>query len=286
MKHFVPYRDFMDAADAYLEINLDLSDPIEITDFAALFAGFGAEFERYLTAKHPEYSGTARMYVSEVRKGSVVAQLFADIPDLIGLADAALIVLAFGALFNRRLRDLVRGKHLDGAKKPQLSDMSKTIRAIANDKKGNVTIKGLRLKDGVFSTEYEAVFSEKDARNALKTIQSQKEELDSVSASDHERVLMVYTRSNVGHAVIGKRSGERVIVSDISENTLALMYGSDLVEAQIKDEIKNADENIFKRGFVVDLNLIFFGPRPVYWRRSGCREYAQLRVQKQHRYLR
>ena len=73
------------------------------------------------------------MYVSEVRKGSVVAQLFANIPDLIGLADAALIVLGFGALFNKRLRDFVRGKPLEGAKKPQLSDMSKTIQAIAND---------------------------------------------------------------------------------------------------------------------------------------------------------
>ncbi|GIT88973.1 hypothetical protein ROBYS_39890 [Roseobacter sp. OBYS 0001] len=36
-----------------------------------------------------------------------------------------------------------------------------------------------------------------------------------------------------------------------------------MAEAQIKDEIQNADENVFKRGFVVDLNLVFSGPRPV-----------------------
>ena len=216
------------------------------------------------------------MYVSEVRKGSVVAQLFANIPDLIGLADAALIVLAFGALFNKRLRDFVRCKPLEGAKKPQLSDMSKTIQAIANDKNGNLTIKGLRLKEGVFSTEFEAEFSEKDARNALQTIQGQKEELDAVSASDHERVLMVFTRSDVGNAVVGKRSGERVVVSEISEKTLALMYGSDLAEAQIKDEIQNAYENVFKRGFVVDLNLVFSGTRPVAYSVTNLHQVIEL----------
>jgi len=69
MKTLISYSDFMKNADAYLEIRLDLSDPIEIGDFAALFAGFGAEFERYLSENHPASAGTAKMYVSEVRKG-------------------------------------------------------------------------------------------------------------------------------------------------------------------------------------------------------------------------
>lgn len=120
------------------------------------------------------------------------------------------------------------------------------------------------------------MFSEKDARNALQTIQGQKEELDAVSASDDERVLMVFTRSDVGNAVVGKRSGERVVVSEISEKTLALMYGSDLVKAQIKDEIQNAYENVFKRGFVVDLNLVFSGTRPVAYSVTNLHQVIEL----------
>ncbi|WP_187431847.1 hypothetical protein ROLI_005800 [Roseobacter fucihabitans] len=106
------YSDFMRNADAYLEIKLDLTDPVEIGDFA----GFGAEFEKYLSDNHPESAGTAKMYVSEVRKGSVIAAMFAGIPDLIGMADASLIALGFGALFNKRIRDFIQGKHLGGAK--------------------------------------------------------------------------------------------------------------------------------------------------------------------------
>ena len=263
MKDFVTYSDFMRNADAYLEIKLDLSDPVEIGDFAALFAGFGAEFERYLAENHPEAAGTAKMYVSEVRKGSVIAAMFADIPDLIGMADAALIALGFGALFNRRIRDFVQGKHLGGAKKSQLSDVAKTVQALANDKNGTMSVKGLRLKETEYEIEFEAVFTEREARDALTTINNQKLELDKVSTSDRQRVLMTFTRSDVGNAIVGKRSGERVVVDEISEKPRALVYGSDLAEAQIKDEIQNADENVYKRGFVVDLNIIFSGARPV-----------------------
>jgi len=263
MKNHITYSDLMRNAEAYLEIRLDLTDPVEIGDFAALFAGFGAEFERYLSENHPESAGTAKMYVSEVRKGSVIAAMFANIPDLIGMADAALIALGFGALFNRRLRDFIHGKHLGGAKKSQLSDVSKTVQALANDKNGTMSLKGLRLKENGYETEFEAVFTEREARDALVTINDQKAELDKISASDHQRVLMTFTRSDVGNAVVGKRSGERVVVEDISEKSRALVYGSDLAEAQIKDEIQNADENVYKRGFIVDLNLVFAGPRPV-----------------------
>jgi len=173
----------------------------------------------------------------------VIAALFADIPDLIGLADAALIALGFGALFNRRIRDFVQGKHLGGAKKSQRSDVAKTVQALASDKNGTMSLKGLRLKENGYETEFEAVFTEREARDALSTINAQKSELDKVSASDHQRVLMTFIRSDVGNAIVGKRSGERVVVSDISDQSKALVYGSDLAEAQIKDEIQNPDEN-------------------------------------------
>ena len=263
MTSFSVYDGAMQSPNAYLEIKLDLSKPIEISDFASLFAGFCAEFERYLADESPEHVGTARMYVKEVRKGSVIAALFADIPDMIGLMDEALIVLGFGALFSRRLRDFVRGKHLDGAGKKHLADLTKTVRAVANDPNGSMTIAGFRYKDGILGTEFVAAFSEKDARRALRTIDEQKAILDKVSTSDHERVLMTFQRSDVGRASVGKRTGELVVVSDISEKARALVYGSELAEEQIKDEIRNADDNIFKRGFIVDLNLVFSGPKPV-----------------------
>lgn len=248
---------------AYLEVKLHLDDPVEISDFAALFAGLGSEFERYLSDEHPEMHGSARMYVQEVRKGSVVATLFAQIPDMIGMMDSVVVVLTFGALFNKRIRGFITGNSLPKATKPQLNDILRTIRALAQDAQGTMTLKGIRHTQGLFTTDFEATFTASEARAAARTIEHQKLELDRVTTADHKRVLMTFTRSDVGNASVGKRSGERVVVPEISERPLSLIYGSDLAEAQIKHEIQNSQDNIFKRGFIVDLNVVFAGARAV-----------------------
>lgn len=253
----------MARGDAFIEVRLCLDDPIEISDFAAFFAGFGSEFERHLAAEHPDAKGSARMYVKEVRNGSVVATLFADIPDLIGLMDNALIVLGFGAIFNRRIRDFINGKPLDGAKKTQLNDILKTVRALAQDKNGSMTFRGLRFKEGFWSTDFEAVFTASEAREAANTIETQKKELDKITTADRIRVLMRFKRSDVWNAQVGKKSGEQVIIEEISERPLSLIYGSDLAEQAIKHEIQNSSENIYKLGFVVDVNIVYSGAKAV-----------------------
>lgn len=241
--------------EAYISIELNLADPIEISDFAALFAGFGAEFDRHLQREHPDLVGSARMYVREVRKGSVIADLFASIPDMIDLMDAAIIVLTFGAIFNQRIRDLIMGKRVVGASKLELRDLTRALKAVAEDKDGTLAVKGFRYREGAFHKEFEAAFTTKEARLAITTIERQKDDLDKTENVDHQRVLMVFTRSDVGDVKVGKFSGERVCIEEISGKSLALVYGSDLSEQKIKYEIREADENVFKKGFLVDVNV-------------------------------
>lgn len=272
----VSYSDAMKHSDAYISIKLDLSDPVEISDFAALFAGFGADFDRYLQQEHPKLAGTARMYVREVRKGSVIADMFASIPDMIGLMDDALIVLTFVGLFNKRVRDYVLGKPSPGATRSALRDLTSALRAVAQDKNGKLTLQGFRFREGVFHKELEAAFTTNEAREALKTIEAQRAELEAAEDADYPRVLMVFTRSDVGNAKIGKRSGERVRIDEISSKSLALMYGSELAEERIKHEIREPDENVFKKGFVVDVNVKLANGRPAAYSVTNLHEVIDL----------
>jgi predicted nucleic acid-binding Zn ribbon protein len=54
-----------------------------------------------------------------------------------------------------------------------------------------------------------------------------------------------------------------VVISEISEKPLAITYGSELAEERIKHEIRESDDNIFKKGFNVDVKLQLSGGRPV-----------------------
>lgn len=249
------YSQLMGESNAYLTITLDLDDPVEISDFASLFAGIGGQFDDYMREHYPDLKGQGQMYVKEVRRGSIVADLIPNIPDLIGFMDGALIVLGFSALFSKRIRALISGQHLPDAKKSDLHEIGKTIRAVSHDSGGQMRIESMKFQQGVWVNNLEIQFDTQEARAAEKTIAEQKKLLDTVALVDHERVLMTFERSRKSDSTVNKPTGELVIIAEVSDKPKALIYASDLAEQKIKHEIREADDNIYKKGFVVDANV-------------------------------
>jgi hypothetical protein len=86
--------------------------------------------------------------------------------------------------------------------------------------------------------------------------------LDETEDADHARVLMTFTRADVGDANINQKSGEMVLIEEISDKPLALIYQSNLAEERIKSEIRDAI-SVFHKGFVVDTNVTARNGRPV-----------------------
>lgn len=251
---FATYRRCMAENSAYLKINLDLNEPVEASDFAALFAGFSDDFEDYLRGNHPDLAGESKIYVRKVKDGSIIADLFADAKHTIAVLDSGLIILAFAALFNKRVRDFIQGKR-SGDNKVKLTNVMRSLRALANDPNGRMTLTGFRWKDSWWAQEFEAVLTANDARDAIKTIEGEIVDLQAIGHSDRKRVLMAFTRSDVGEAKVGKNTGERVVIEELHKKPLALTYASELAEERIKHEIREADENVFKKGFMVDVNV-------------------------------
>ncbi|VAW20515.1 hypothetical protein MNBD_ALPHA12-698 [hydrothermal vent metagenome] len=259
----ISYSELMKNTNSYISINLNLKEPVEIGDFAAMFAGVGMQFDRHLSEHHPELKGKAKMYIREVRKGSIVADIFANIPDLVGYMDTVLIVAGFGSLFSKRVSKLIKGQFIEDATKSDISELGETIRAVSHDNDGEMTIETVTYQDGVWNKKLEIKFSSSQARKAVKTLDLQKSSLDKKESVDHERVLMVFTRSDIHDAKIGKGSGDRVVIEELSDKPLALTFASDLAQKRIKHEIREADDNLFKKGFVVDVNVQLAKGNPV-----------------------
>jgi hypothetical protein len=94
-------------------------------------------------------------------------------------------------------------------------------------------------------------------------VHSSQHELEKPAQEPHERVLMVFTRSDVHSASLGKPSGEKVLIEEISDKSISLTYGSDLAEQKLKHEIREADENVYKKGFIVDVHTKKVRGKPV-----------------------
>ena len=65
-------------------------------------------------------------------------------------------------------------------------------------------------------------------------------------------------------------------IEKISEKEFPLIYASSLAEQKIKHEIRDADENVFKKGFVVDVNVELRAGRPVAYRVTNLHQVIDL----------
>jgi len=247
------YSQYMRESNSHLTITLNLSKPIEIEDFARLFAGLGGLFDDYLKSENKELRGSAKLYVREVRKGSIVADLIPQIPDMIGYIDSALIVGGFAALFNKRIRDFMRGKHLEGGKKSELNHVTDAISSVANDPNGSVSIETIAFEENGENRRLIAKFTTNDARKAIKTIEEQKAQIDKTEHADYRRVTMLFERPAKTVAGVGKKTNEAALISEIDDRPLPIVYASELSEKEIKSHFQS--ENVFRLGFLVDVNV-------------------------------
>ena len=266
--------------DAHLILKIETNAPVELGDFVAAFLGLGSQFERFHDRENPNEPGSAGFYVREVRAGSIIAELVPYVgmaAPILGDALAAIkhanelkkFVENFGSGLKRYFK---RGGREPKATKGDLSDFHKTVRAVARDSKGSLSL--AVYEDGEQRVAFQ--FGTSEAREAELNILEHKQELERTTAADHQRVLMVFTKTGVAHAKTGKRSGETVQIETIHPRPLPIVYASTLAEERIRHEIAEADENVYKKAFDVDVNVELRGDRPIAYRLVAVHDVIDL----------
>ena len=249
---------------AHIEIVIDVEEPVELGDFVSAFTSIGKQYRRYMQKAYPDLKEDAVIYVRQVRPGSIIAELVPSFASLVALMDQALIVDQFIRVYGARLSQYFStGGRQEDATKSELNEFIGQVLAIAKSKNGRGQLRAVSFEDGQRQIRAALTFNTEDAAKAIKEIEDHRQELQAIDSADHERVLMTFKRSDIRDAGIGARSGERVVIEQISERDLALIYGSRLAEEQIKDQMRNTDENIYHKGFVVDVNVTTKGGDPV-----------------------
>jgi len=204
------------------------------------------------------------MYVREVRYGCIEADM------VTGLAIAAVhhmdqililedFVRRWGARFNfLRMGNVPKGELETSA---ELKDWADAASAIASDPVAGHRLEAATFVDGKREIRAAFKFSAPEARAALLHIEERREMLAKPATEQFERVLMVFTRTDVHDAEINKRSGERVVISQISDKAKPVIFSSQMTEQEIRSVIREADDNVYKKGFVVDVIAVQDGDR-------------------------
>ncbi len=269
------YVQLMEENGISIVFNLDLSEPVEISDFVSAFAGLGAQFERHIRREQPDLEGEVKVFVKEVRKGSIEAEL---IPlaynTIITVMDHHQIATNFVKSLAGRFNVFrSSGGRLENGTKTELTEIVDTIAAVANDPDGRATISAVKYKKTGKTTEFLLEFDSREATAAKKEIEAQYKEIEQVTDFNHENKLLTFFQSNRKET---DKAGDKGIIEDISARPLAVVYASDLAKERIKSEMISGDRNIYKLGFFVDVNVQTKAGRPVAYRIKSVNEVIDL----------
>jgi len=165
---------------------------------------------------------------------------------------------------------------VETATNSDLKDFLGSVAAIANDPDGKASIEAAYFEDGKKDIRAAIRFTTPEARRATENIEAHRRALQATEHALHERVLMRFVQSNIKRTPMEKRTGERVIIEEIARADRPLIYASELAERQIKHEMIEADENVYKKGFVVDVYIETKNDRPVAYKVTNLHQVIDL----------
>lgn len=273
----------MAGATSYIVVKIETKNPIELGDFVSEFTAVSSQYEKFMRENYPDLSSEAQMFVKQVRQGSIVFELLPFVPLLLPLSNVVTPIEHINAVndfvkhYGNRLKAYLNksGRPRD-ATKSDLKDFMGAVAAIAKDPKGKATIEAVAFEDGKRKVRAAIRFSTPQATRAAQGIERHQRRLEKSASADHQRVLMVFKQSNVKDSPVGRRTGEWVQIEKISDKELPLIYASDLAEQRIKHEIREAEDNVYKKGFIVDVNVETRGGRPVGYRVTNSHQVIDL----------
>lgn len=266
-------------APVVLTLTIDNSEPIELIDFVGAFTSIAQEYRKSI-AKNDNFENDAKIYVKQVRAGSIIADLIPIIapalPIIASNAEQIWQAVEFIEKWGERISKLASGLIPDNSSRADLKIIADATAAIARDPKASSTLEAVTFEDGKRQVRASFKFNTTVAESVQKTITAEYKRLDEKIDDAVSRVLMVFTRSDVNDAPKDKKSGERVVIYEISNRALPIMYASDLAEQRLKHEIRDADDNIYKKGFVVDVLVVRRAERPIVYKIVQVHEVIDL----------
>lgn len=251
-----------------LTLTINNSEPIEVGAFARAFTSLASEYKDILEKKGLD-SG-AEVYVKQVRSGSIVADLIPMVvtafPVVVSHAQQIDQAVDFVEKWGGRISSLASGIVPEGVVKSDFKVWAGAVEAIARDPNATSTLEVATFEDGERKVKASFTFNTREAKRVERTIEGEYKRLEQERDRVYYRQIMYFTRSDISDVPLDKRSGERAMVPEIYASSLPVIYASARAEERIKYEIRETPENIFKKGFSIDVSVQYRGDRPVAYK--------------------
>ena len=244
-------------SDAILTIEIKNREPIELVDLTRSFTSFADEYKRYLSS-HEIITPVdeIKLYIKEIRTGSIIADLVALAPLALPFAENANTIIGFST-YLKSAYDYLTGKSTD---KPILDrqnyqNLSNFIEPVVKDNGSQMnchtTINGnVQLTINLNSLEANA------AQNSAKR------EIDALAApvtGVHDKVLLYWYQARNDPR---STTGDKAIIESIYPNPVKVIFDSELIKMKMLSD----PENIFVHAYVVDVSVETIKGKPAIYK--------------------
>jgi hypothetical protein len=270
------YAELMTEGTSFVELRLDLEKPADLVDLVGAFSAVASQFEHYIRREHPNLKGDARLFVKDIRHGSIVVELIPVILPLIENIDRVLIVDGFVRRFGGLLLSYAQGDKKEDISKGEIKDLMGAVTLIANDPNGTSQISSVEYHKTKTTTRFNIEFDTAGAKKAKETLQIQKAALDLPSHELFENRMMVFVRTTVKASETGRKTELQGLIESIHPKPIAITFETDMARERIEGEIREDEKNVYKKGFFVDLYMEKLQGRPVAYRIVAVRDIIPL----------
>jgi len=119
-----------------LTIRFENKQPVELLDLTASFAALGRQYEEFVFSRgYDPQAGNVRLYITELRTGSIIADLKTLSDQASFILDYADVFAGFVANLNDLIRFFLKGELqvTDGITKPEAERLTQIIEPVAKD---------------------------------------------------------------------------------------------------------------------------------------------------------
>lgn len=231
--------------------------PIELTDLTQSLLAFADEYKRYLARdEEPTVADDVRLYVKEIRPGSIVADLVAMAPYALPFVENANHIFKFLG-YLKTAYDYLLG---ESDEKPQLErnnylNLTNILEPVAKDNGSYLNVGAIHVTTGPITVNINSMKANAIQNAANRELAA----LKAPTTGMHEKVLLYWFQARNDPK---SKTGDKAIIESLHKGPVKALF----VNESIKAKILSASENPFTMAYVVDVAVETIKEKPALYR--------------------
>jgi hypothetical protein len=242
-----------------LTVEIKNQHPVELVDLTQSLLSFADEYKRYFSKNEdPCVAEDVRLYVKEMRSGSIIADLVANAPYALPMIENANTIFEFVS-YLKGATDYLLGKSTEKPplEKANYENFVRILEPVSKDNGSQLNIGAININN--VNAPVTININSLESNAAQNAARRELDALKEPSTGIHEKVLLYWYQARNDPR---SDRGDRAIIESIASNPVKVIF----VNESIKAKILSSSENPFTLAYVVDVAVETIKGKPALYR--------------------